>query len=614
MPSIAVPTTNRFGPNAFATDYPPVFLQGDLPEHFGSFRWREDLYIVGQSHVPAPLGPGLACLHIDGAGVLGGAFCTSPSELPLTVQDQTQLVQRVGADMRGAAALYVADEQRGQLLILPDQMSAAVVFTYQRPGLRAASTSLRALASALRSVGAQLTKSTDFFVELLASESGGHTPSSYDEIDTAPLHSYLTLSSRGMTFARYPNFEPLVQSDLDYEVELRKAAEEIVENAAASAKNAGPLVSHLTAGADSRLVGAALNAAGVDSKFVFYCAENAVTREQDVARQIAGHMGWTMTRHSGTSAAFKVPGTVPSRQAALEASEGLKIIGPTEGQLRTPGLVLTGYNGEALRSFYSGRIHAVAPGKFDAETYQRTIWAGPLIDPEKGLLQPEAVERIRTAIQVDIDQARDSGIPTEAIGDYLYFKARNRYFAWHSAMEGSRYRTQFTPLYSPTMVRLAMSSPLAHRTSGKLTLDLFELLAPKALEVPFDSAKFNGDVAERFEKIKKIDVGSTPEPEYDGRRNSSAGESFVRGSVITPTSEHVKRARALTGVTAADIANEEEHRKLVRRLALRKGSAISTVFRTEEIRRLSNNAASTRYKVRILGRLAAFLPWYTDAD
>src|SRR5699024_5321660 len=180
----------------------------------------------------------------------------------VSVHDQTKLVQRVGARMRGAAALYVADERRGELLLLPDQMSAAIVFTYQSARIRAASTSLRALASVLRSIGVQLTKSEDFFVELLASESGGHTPPSYDEIDTAPLHSYLSLTSQGMTFTRFNHFEPLVQPDLDYKVELRRAADEIVENAAVSATSEGPLLTHLTAGADSRLVGAALNAAG----------------------------------------------------------------------------------------------------------------------------------------------------------------------------------------------------------------------------------------------------------------------------------------------------------------------------------------------------------------
>lgn len=74
---------NRFGPNAWATDYPPVLLVGDLPEHLDVLRWRENVYLVGQSHSPpARLGHGLSALHLDGAGVFGGRFCTSPSDLP----------------------------------------------------------------------------------------------------------------------------------------------------------------------------------------------------------------------------------------------------------------------------------------------------------------------------------------------------------------------------------------------------------------------------------------------------------------------------------------------------------------------------------------------------
>ena len=611
MTSFTASTPNRYGPNAHATDYPPVFLKGTLPEHFHSLRWRDDLYIIGQSHVPRSVGPGLAAVHLDGAGVFDGAFCTSPSGFSFRAADRSGLIHRIGAEMRGAMALYVSDEQRGELLILPDQLSAAVVFVYRGPELIGASTSLRALASVLLAAGAQLTKSTGYFVELLASEAGGHTPSSYDEIGAAPMHSYLSLGPRGIEYTRYPSFEPLFQSEIDYEEQLEKAAEEIVDNAAISATSGGPLTSHLTAGADSRLVGAALHAAGVDAKFVFYCGENSVTREQDIARKVAGHMGWTMTRHSGTASAYRVVGTATSRLASLEASEGLKFIGPTEGQLRSPGLVLTGYNGEALKSFYSGRINAVTPGEFTAETFQSTIWAKNLIDPENGLLTPDAVNRVRESITEHIEEARDAGFPTDAIGDFLYLKARNRYFAWHSAMEGSRYRAQFTPLYSPQMVRLAMSVPLSYRTQGRLTFDLFQRLAPKALEVPFDSRKFYGETAERFDRIDK--VKRTPEAQYDGRKSPVAPTTYSRGPRVTISAEHIERARTLTGVTAADIANEEDHRKVVRRLAFGPSSPISHAFRKDAMRRLTGNAANTRYKIRILGRLAAYLPWYAGS-
>ena len=484
MAPLEATTFNRYGPNAHATDYPPVFLRGQLPEAFGSFRWRDDLYIVGQSHVPSFVGPGMTVLHVDGAGVFDGRFCTVPADFTLRCEDQANLVERLSKELRGAAALYVADERAGELLILPDQLSAALLFTYSGPHLQAASTSMRALVRTLRATGVSLTRSCDFFVELLASEAGGYTQSSYDEIQAAPLHSHLAFGAKGMSYRSYSGVAPLSQPGISYKEQLHRAAEEITENASVAATMSGTLTTHLTAGADSRLVGAALTAAGVADKFVFFCGANAVTREQDIAQLIAGHMGWTMTQHPGTATATMVPGTVQSRQATLEATEGIKTTGPTEGQLRSRGLVLTGYNGEALKSFYSGRVEALTPGAFDAATFLRAVWPKNLIDPEAGLVQPEAVERIRSTVQAKIDDARDSGVPVETIGDHLYLKARNRYFAWHSAMEGSRYRPQFTPLYSPAMVRLAMSMPLEYRTSGRITFDLFRLLAPRTLEVP----------------------------------------------------------------------------------------------------------------------------------
>src|SRR5699024_4131307 len=151
--------------------------------------------------------------------------------------------------------------------------------------------------------------------ELLASEAGGHTASSYEEIDVVPMHSFVQLSRRGLHFAPYPGLSQLYDPDLDYREQLDLATEEIVENAQLSATVPGTLTSHLTAAADSRLVGAALHAAGVDEKFVFFCGENAVTREQDVARRIAGHMGWTMTKHPGVNAAYTISGEMQKRQA-----------------------------------------------------------------------------------------------------------------------------------------------------------------------------------------------------------------------------------------------------------------------------------------------------------
>jgi hypothetical protein len=491
-------------------------------------------------------------------------------------------------------------------------MSAAIVFTYKGRGLSAASTSLRALASTLKAAGVTLTKSSDFLVQLIAAESGGHTPSSYNEISSAPLHTYVNLDTNGINETRYTSVAPLYQPELDYDEQLRIAAKEIAENAELAAKVSGSHIAHLTAGADSRLVGAALKAAGVDSEFVFYCAESSVTREQDIARQVATRMNWTMTRFSGTSTVLGVSGTLRTRQAILESTEGLKTVGPTEGELRAPGITLTGYNGEALKSFYSARLETADGGPFDAAKFTDSIWASNLTDPEHGLLNPEAVGRIRRAIQADIDCALQSGIPVGALGDYIYFKARNRYFAWHSAMERSRYRAQFTPLYSPAMVRLGLSVPLKLRKEGRLHFDLFRMLAPEALEVPFDSPKFTGDTEKLYNSLFKVRSSKNAEPRYDEQRNIPPQIMQRDVSSVKPTSEHVARARRISGVTATDVANEEHYRRLVRQLVLSEEGIAAAVLRRDEIRKLTNSPANSRFRIRILGRLASYLPWYMD--
>lgn len=604
---------NRYGPNVHATDYPPVFVVGKPPAHFDSLRWSGNLYIIGQTHLPVSLGHGTAALHLDGAGVFTGRFCTTPASFAGIGLERDALVRQFGENARGAMALYVADSRRNELLLLPDQMSAAVVFVYRGPAFSACSTSLRALARTLRGMGVSLTKSSEFFIEVLATEAGGHAPSSYEEIDAAPLHSYAIVSERGISFTKYPNFIELYQPGLDYKEQLAIAAEEIVENAALTATQSGTLTSHLTAGADSRLVGAALHAAGVDDKFVFYCAESAVTREQDIARRIAGHMGWTMTRHPGAAAAYRIPGVVNQRHAILEASEGMKAVGPTEGNLRAPGLVLTGYNGEAVRSFYSTRVESLTPGRYDADAHLRATWPKRIWDSEIGLVNQGAIDRTRQRIESDLETARDLGIPGETLGDYLYFKARNRYFAWHTAMEASRYLPQFTPLYSPTMVRLAMSMPMRDRRTGRIAFDLYRLLAPKALEIPFDSPKFEDEVHEESQALPLRDLNYQPAPNYDGRK-AAAPEQFATPEIPAPTREHTARARQITGVSAADLAAEESYRATTRQLVLQKKTAMSGSLRNDQVRVLTNKSANTRAKVRMLSRLVAYLPWYTDSQ
>ena len=119
-------------------------------------------------------------------------------------------------------------------------------------------------------------------------------------------------------------------------------------------------------------------------------------------------------------------------------------------------------------------------------------------------------------------------------------------------------------------------------------------------------------MGKQFDEISKPDPSSIPAAEYDARTKPSAAGTYRRGKVVAPTREHVARARTLTGVTAADVANEEIYRNQVRRLVLGRDSPVASTLREDQIRRLTGSAANTRYKVRTLGRLASYLPWYTD--
>ncbi len=275
-----------------------------------------------------------------------------------------------------------------------------------------------------------------------------------------------------------------------------------------------------------------------------------------------------MTKHPGTSSAFRIAGDMQKRLATLEASEGVKSVGQHEGgSLRAEGVVLTGYNGEAIRSFYSHRVEQVSPGEFSADAYMRAVWPEALWSPDSGWATLRSSRRsaarwteMSVRRETPASRPRRSAIistsrPATDTSPGIRRWSQPLSRSVHAAVLPRRWSGWPCPC------------PLADRVTGRITFDLFRLLAPKALEVPFDSMKFSGEVRAEWEQLPLKKLSEVPEAVYDRRtpppprppRRRSAGWPYQRSPQRTslvlersPVSPRpISRVRSCTGGSCA---------------------------------------------------------------
>lgn len=340
-------------------------------------------------------------------------------------------------------------------------------------------------------------------------------------MEALSILTYLRIDRDGGHVLDYTDAKRFLSDEVEYEDGLEEATCDILSNASALAEINGPLTAELTAGADSRLVAAALTRAGVADRFAFYCRGDEVNREQTIAQAVAAHLGLTMTRHPGTRVCVSPSSAAEVSQWVINHSHGIKQVGRHAGYSRSPGLVLNGSNGELLRSFYSGRLAADFPPS--ATGFLSAVWSPILRDPESGILRAEIVDGIVERARERLAHSRALGIRSDAAADYLYIAGRNRYFISHTTMETSRFTKQFGPLYTLAGTRLALESPLDIRGSGLIMFDMFNRLNRRALQVPFDTSKFGPYVGAKRDLVETISINDIPAPHFDDRRPPRAG-------------------------------------------------------------------------------------------
>jgi hypothetical protein len=275
----------------------------------------------------------------------------------------------------------------------------------------------------------------------------------------------------------------------------------------------GPVELSLTGGKDSRLVAAALAAAGVP----FRARTHGFPDHPDVviAAEVARCLG---IEH--TIATPVAPGQQADPLARIRASvlvaEGMLSAFENAGRPdpSVPGNTITagGHGGELLRGGYAevvggyrGRARATRQAAASAELLRR------LTARRLRLLRPVAAARYTASLAPWAASLRRG--PLNALDDFYLVNRAGRWSA--AARQAYLIREHLVqPLFGDTVVRAARAVPLASRVSGRLSRDVLAELSPELIDVPLAG---------------KSSAGKT----FDWRRDYGAGiREFFREYIL----------------------------------------------------------------------------------
>jgi hypothetical protein len=306
-------------------------------------------------------------------------------------------------------------------------------------------------------------------------------------------------------------------------------AEALTEAVRPLGDGAAPVRLSLTGGKDSRLVAAALSAAGVP----FAARTHGFASHPDVivAGLIASRLGLGHTVTEPTAAGSPDEAALLRRlRAAVLVSDGMLSAFENTGwpDPRIPAgppvpVEAGGHGGELLRGGYAqaaGRGPAALRGVAAAELLRR------MTTRRLGLLRPGAAAAYLASL-VPAAAALARGPLSALDGFYLAHRA-GRWSA--AARQAYLLRSPLAqPLFADRVVRAARAVPLRHRMSDRLHRDVLGLLCPGLLEIPLAGSPWHGEPRTPATVLTAPRGPGTA----DWRRDSAGAVSrFLRGYVL----------------------------------------------------------------------------------
>lgn len=591
----------------------PVIVSSDRRIYeLDQYKIANNLYAVNVSL--GPTGTNLSVLGVDGFGAIGDDPISSSFDMQKFVGSwpRNEFVGNWSQHVRGAVALYYFEPISRSVVILPDPLGSAILYKYSKGGIRAASTDLSELVYTLHSIGIQPKKSLGFAMELVVSTNGGLNESSYENIDAAPILSYLRINSESIKTESYNNNIISYQHELDYDSIIQAAATGIAETVSAANKvQSETKICHLTGGFDSRLVAAATVANGTSDSFRYFCQGDPVLPDKALAEKVAAELGLTMTDYSGVSWAYTPSDFGGGLVGPMIHSAGILPVGPHKGASSSDSVILSGGYGGTFRSTYDYRFLDRRTSKVSGVELGTSLWGEYLFaGNDASILSRDFSEKLSHLIDSRMAEGMELGVNDDALGDFFYLQTRARYFISHITKSWSNFVRRIDPLYSPLAIKAALSLPMEKRAGNSIGYDIALNLDSRILELPFDSKKFNLESCGRSELIETRDF-TVLRPEYDGRK-SVAAEARDFGYLKLPktTREDIVTAKKMRA-RAYQIAGRNSVRNALKELisSIPK-SELSEFINIKELEVLLNRPSNTRVRVRTLFNLYSSLEWY----
>lgn len=581
-----------------------------------TFKLTEHLYIV--NGIAGPTGPNGQVVGVQGFGAIGNQPVSTASDLEDFVRKtpRYELIETWSKQARGAVTLSLFEPIGKTVRMLPDPLGGSIVFYYDKDGVRAASANLLELVRVLRSIGVKLKKSLQFALELVISTNGGLSESSYEDIKSLNILSYLTINRESLLIEKYSGVNFSKNTSLSYGEMIDSAADEIVNTVtAASQLNISSRICHLTGGFDSRLVAAATTKAGVSDSYRYFCQGDAVLPDKKLAENVAAELGLTMTNFSGISTTFSPTDFGGGLVGPMTNSAGLLSVGPHIGNSFSDTLILSGGYGGTFRSTYDYRFLDRPNDSITGKELGTALWGQYLFAGGQGsLLNQEYSNFLASKIDDKMNQGRDLGVREDALGDMFYIQTRARYFISHITSAWNSYIRRIDPLYSPVAIHGALTMPLKERAGNSIGYDLALKLDRRILEYPFDTEKFNLSVLGRELEVD-VKEFSGKKVRYDKNLNqTSARRDFGYLQIPKATSEDIIDAKRMNARAYQVSGRNAARESLNEMLGGIKKSEIGDLVNLDEINILRKRPANTRVRMRTLFNLYSSLAWYFDEN
>ena len=506
------------------------------------------VYVIGGSvdvtHVTSQTNTA-AILGVHGCGTIDGTLVwrTQDAERVGAMMNATSWAH-LGERIRGSLTLYLLDEPRGTIAVLPDPLGAGVVFTFRDQDSFAVSSDLQRLSEFLAGRGKRISRSAGYSACLIATGSGGIFPSSYEGIDALDHFQYVLVKADGVEIRDYPLKNQLFQSRISYDECLQEVKDEVVQTTMALL--AAPHVTkicHLTDGFDSRLLLAGIRALGGEDSFRFFCLKSPAV-DRKVAEGLAATLGLTMTEYSGADWEV-LPGSLEEQiLGPLVRSAGILPGAPDIGMKSAGSLILQGGYGEFYRTFFSTDMtEAVASG---GRALAARMWSsrGYPAEGESGAcLFSDFFAEVARRVDHSIEAGTSMGLRPDAIPDFLFMRYRNRYFMGTQSREWSAIGSQIDPLYGHAALPVAYAMDFETRTSNIFGFDLLNLLDDQLIKYPYATQAFNWKY-QQLRPVPETHSFAATSPHFDDRRAPQARRRSG-GSVPVATAEQISRADSM---------------------------------------------------------------------